>query len=102
MQQMRSSVSSSVVDPSSTGSGHIDLTAAVEVIINTRAGVTDKTRAQQTLKQVFGERGIEPRISIANTGDEVDDLAKQAALSNAQTIVAGGGDGTVSAIASIV
>jgi len=72
----------------------------IEVIINARSGTDEKRDVQRRLEEVFLENGIEARISLAHSGDKVAELAKQAALSDADVIVAGGGDGTISSIAS--
>ena len=72
----------------------------IEVIINARSGTDDKRDVQRRLQEVFSANGIETRISFARSGNKVVDLARQAALSDADIIVAGGGDGTISSVAS--
>ena len=72
----------------------------IEVIINARSGTEEKRDVQRRLEEVFLENGIEARISLARSGDMVADLARQAALSDAAIIVAGGGDGTINSVAS--
>ena len=72
----------------------------VDIIINLNSGATEKEEARRLLADVFAASGIEARISLADTGAEVVKLARRAASSDAQTIVAGGGDGTISAVAS--
>ena len=74
----------------------------VEVIINASSGVDDKREAERRLSEMFAARGVEAQIALARSGAEVDDLARQAAHSEAETIVAGGGDGTLSSVASAV
>ena len=75
---------------------------AVEVIINAMSGVADKEDARRRLGEIFAASGIEARISLATRGGQVEKLARRAVDGGAQTIVAGGGDGTVNAIASMV
>jgi len=75
---------------------------AVEVIINAMSGVADKEEARRRLAEIFDASGIEARISLATMGGQVEELARRAVDGGAQTIVAGGGDGTVNAIASMV
>ena len=72
----------------------------VDVIINTISGATDKQQARRLLTDVFVASGIEARIWLAQSGAEVVELARRAVLDVAQTIVAGGGDGTINAVAS--
>lgn len=76
--------------------------ATVEVIINARSGAADKEAARRQLADIFTASGIEVRISLARRGGEVVKLARRAVDGDAQTIVAGGGDGTVNAVASMV
>jgi diacylglycerol kinase family enzyme len=74
----------------------------VEIIINAMSGAADKEAASRLLAGIFTANGIEARISLARKGGEVVKLARRALEGEAQTIVAGGGDGTVNAIASMV
>jgi len=74
----------------------------VEVIINAESGAADKEETRRQLADIFTASGIEARISLARSGGEVVKLARRAVDGDAQTIVAGGGDGTVNAVASMV
>ncbi|MDQ2938262.1 MAG: diacylglycerol kinase family lipid kinase [Acidobacteriota bacterium] len=74
----------------------------IEVIINASSGDGNKANIQERLADAFTARGLQPRISMARTGSEVISLAQRAAQSDAQTIVAGGGDGTLNSVASSI
>ena len=74
----------------------------IEVIINAGSGAPEKEDMRWRLKEMFGASNITPHISLAHTGTEVVELARRAAQSDAQIIVAGGGDGTVNAVAVAV
>lgn len=74
----------------------------IEVILNARSGTNDKNAVQRRLQELFVASGIDARISIARTGVGVVELAQQAAWSDADVIVAGGGDGTINSVASAV
>jgi len=74
----------------------------VDVIINATSGFQDKEEVRRRLQELFTASGVEARISIAQTGRQVDELARSAARSSAEVIVAGGGDGTISTIASAI
>ena len=50
--------------------------------------------------ETFNAHGLAVDISLAQTGDEVAELARSAARDHWNTIVAGGGDGTVNSVAS--
>ena len=72
------------------------------MIINAGAGADGKDRLQDQLVEMFQESGVEARISLARTGEEIAELAKKAVAGDADAIVAGGGDGTLSSVASIM
>ena len=74
----------------------------VEVIINASSGADDKEQARHRLVEIFKSEGIEAHISLARGGADINNLAQRAVsgTANAQTIVAGGGDGTINAVAS--
>jgi len=72
----------------------------IEVILNARSGTDDKKDVQRRLQELFVASGINAHISIAHTGADVVQLAHRAARSDADIIVAGGGDGTINSVAS--
>lgn len=72
----------------------------VDVIINAASGATDKEEARRLLADGFAESGVEARIFLAESGAELTEIARRATAGEAQTIVAGGGDGTINAVAS--
>ncbi|HEV8487599.1 MAG TPA: diacylglycerol kinase family protein [Blastocatellia bacterium] len=74
----------------------------LDVIINARSGTSDKEAARSLLANLFATHGIEAHISLARSGEEIVKLARHSIRGDAQTIVAGGGDGTINAIASLV
>ncbi|HEY0003953.1 MAG TPA: diacylglycerol kinase family protein [Pyrinomonadaceae bacterium] len=73
------------------------------VIINASSGADDKEQVRATLAEMFGagERGP-AEVWLARSGEEVLDLARRAVREDCQPIVAGGGDGTISAVASLL
>lgn len=72
----------------------------IEVIINAGAGPDGKEDLQERLLELFHAGGVEARVSLAHTGDEFAEFARQAAQGNADAIIAGGGDGTIRSVAS--
>jgi YegS/Rv2252/BmrU family lipid kinase len=72
----------------------------ISVITNQRAG---SGRAEQLLKQV-GEGcralGLDADVQAVQSGEQISDAAARAVRSGAGVVVAAGGDGTVSAVAS--
>lgn len=73
---------------------------ALEVIMNASSGPTGKEKTRDEVTDRFSKHGVDARISLANSGEELVELAQRAAKSDATTIVAGGGDGTINAVAS--
>ena len=74
----------------------------IEIILNASAGKDSDDDIAVNLSKLFEAKGIDVRINEAGSGDEIVDLAKRAAGSDAQTVVAGGGDGTISAVAAAI
>lgn len=72
------------------------------VIINASSGTDDKEKARKILADTFASGNIEARISLAKSGKEIIDLAQSAVRDNCQPIIAGGGDGTINAVASVL
>ncbi|MGB7922248.1 MAG: diacylglycerol kinase family protein [Pyrinomonadaceae bacterium] len=70
------------------------------VIINASSGTDDKEAASNRLSEIFASSGFDARIRLATSGSDIVELARRAARDHTQTIVAGGGDGTISAVAS--
>src|SRR5436190_17967625 len=78
------------------------LTQSVKVIINARSGFSAKEAARRQLMVLLEAAGFTADISLARTGAEVVELARKAAQDDWTMIVAGGGDGTINAVASAI
>ncbi len=72
----------------------------IEVIVNAGSGSVECEAIEKKLTELFAENGAAAKIRLAKGGAEIIELAKKAAAGDAEIIVAGGGDGTVSAVAS--
>ncbi len=70
------------------------------IIINATSGADDKESARARLAEIFAARGLDARITLARSGAEIVELARRAAREDCDTVVAGGGDGTINAVAS--
>jgi diacylglycerol kinase family enzyme len=69
------------------------------VILNRGAGHhRDETKAQ--IAELFQSHGFTARLLAARDGSEIASLAKEAARSDAEVVVAAGGDGTIDGIVS--
>src|SRR5688500_327316 len=73
----------------------------IEVIINSGSGSVLGEETSKTLRDRFIAHGIPANVHIAKDGREIERLAKHA-VEDAEIIVAGGGDGTISAVAAEV
>jgi YegS/Rv2252/BmrU family lipid kinase len=71
----------------------------LEVIINATAG-TGGVEVAQRLAEAFDACATEARIHVAHEGEEIERLARRACSNGARAIVAGGGDGTIAAVAA--
>ena len=74
----------------------------IEVIINAASGSVDSEDTKHWLSDLFEIYDVEANIHLAKNGAEILEFAERAAQGDAEIIIAGGGDGTISAIASEV
>lgn len=70
----------------------------IEVIINSGSGSVLGEETSKSLRERFIAHGIPANVHLAKDGADVERLARQAA-EEADVIVAGGGDGTISSVA---
>ena len=74
----------------------------IELIINASSGRSDSSDREHELIKLFAEHGIEIQLKVAQNGEELLSFAKNAAEGEASTVIAGGGDGTISAVAGAI
>ncbi len=72
--------------------------ANVKVIINSGSG-SFSVETVEIVRTHFSEREMDVDVFLAEEGSTIDRLAREAAESDAEIIVAGGGDGTISSVA---
>jgi YegS/Rv2252/BmrU family lipid kinase len=72
----------------------------VPVILNGTAGRGSNPELAADLEARFAARGLEAQVHVASTGAELSRIARELAREAPPLIVAAGGDGTVSCIAS--
>jgi diacylglycerol kinase family enzyme len=73
----------------------------VAVILNASAGRSDKHELADRLVLMFEAEGVNARVILACSGEEIVAAARRLAAEGASALVAGGGDGTVNTVASI-
>jgi YegS/Rv2252/BmrU family lipid kinase len=69
-------------------------------VINSTAGAPMDGAAAKRLHEIIESRKLNWQICLARDGSEISALARRAAQSEANVVVAGGGDGTLSEVAS--
>jgi diacylglycerol kinase family enzyme len=74
----------------------------IAVVLNASAGGGAAGKVADTLKEIFAEADREVRITLANDGGRISAAMEQAVTQGCQTLVAGGGDGTINAGATAV
>jgi YegS/Rv2252/BmrU family lipid kinase len=76
--------------------------APIEVIINAGSGSVLEGETERSLKQRFIAHGVKANVHIVGPNERIDELARKAAEGDAEVVVAGGGDGTINAVAAEV
>ncbi|MDB5902672.1 MAG: sphingosine kinase [Betaproteobacteria bacterium] len=72
----------------------------IAVIVNASAGTGHDDHACDELEKRFAAHGIEARVYPARSGAELAGIAQRVAREKPAAVVAGGGDGTLNAVAS--
>jgi len=72
----------------------------IAVILNLSAGADGKNEVADNLTGIFRSGGLDARVTLAASGAEIIEAARRAAREKPRAIVAGGGDGTINAVAS--
>ena len=70
------------------------------VILNAASGAGNKEQIARRLVELFRAHDAEATVMLARGGAEIIEMARRAVLDQPQAIVAGGGDGTINAVAS--
>lgn len=74
----------------------------IAVIINAASGSVEAGNLQMQVKELFRAHGMTPEVLLCHEGGEIHLLARRSLRGGAGIVVAAGGDGTVSAVASVV
>ncbi|HEU4373271.1 MAG TPA: diacylglycerol kinase family protein [Telluria sp.] len=74
----------------------------IAVIINGGAGSGHDEQAGADLRQQFSAHGCEAEVTLAKSGEDMIAAARKAVDDGLDIVVAGGGDGTVNAVASVM
>lgn len=72
----------------------------IAVVLNASSGSGTAEKAAEQLKQIFAAAGKEARITLATGGKAIETAMRRAVEDGCETLVAGGGDGTINTGAS--
>ena len=73
---------------------------SVAFLLNGRAGTCDVAAATTLIDKIGAEHGVAVRVIAFGAGSDLTALAKEVIESGAEIVAAGGGDGTINAVAS--
>lgn len=73
---------------------------AVRVILNATAGTGSPGEQARGIEQKLRQRGLDAHASVVQQGADIGAIATKAVQDGARMVVAGGGDGTISSVAS--
>jgi diacylglycerol kinase family enzyme len=76
--------------------------APVIILLNAHSGTGSAGDAKRRLETLFAEAGRPVEVHLMRRGRRIDQAAAEAVRRDAEAVVAGGGDGTVSAVAGAV
>lgn len=72
----------------------------IEVIVNASSGTGVDSAIEERLNELFARDGLIAHVALGQSSHEITELAKRAALGDADIVVAGGGDGTINSVTS--
>ena len=75
-------------------------TDVVAFLLNGKAGTCDVGAATDLIEKLGAEHGVAVKVTAFGAGSDLTALAREAVESGAKMVVAGGGDGTINAVAS--
>jgi diacylglycerol kinase family enzyme len=71
----------------------------IDVIINARSGTPGKEQLVDRTRDLLASSGVEARVQLVRTFEELDAASARARDGDADLVVAGGGDGTIAHVA---
>lgn len=76
--------------------------AEVAVLVNATSGAGASADVVVRLEDIFRGAGVKANIAVLSAGESIAAAARRLQAGNPRAIVAGGGDGTVNAVASVL
>jgi diacylglycerol kinase family enzyme len=78
------------------------MSPSIICILNNSAGPRSGQATGDQIAQMFAKRNIQASVWVAKSGSEITDLSRRAVALGPAVVVAGGGDGTINAVADAV
>jgi diacylglycerol kinase family enzyme len=75
---------------------------SVPVILNRSSGGNEDREVADKVRDAFREAGTEADVRTAPGGEELDALARELAAGDSPVVAAGGGDGSIGSVASVL
>jgi diacylglycerol kinase family enzyme len=72
------------------------------IVLNDSSGSGDCAASAKRLEEIFPAAGREARITVARGGEQLRSAVESAVKEGCETLVAGGGDGTINTAASVL
>jgi diacylglycerol kinase family enzyme len=71
------------------------------IVLNAGAGsLLGEDQAHEVLTELFARHGLRPHVQLCRQGSDIDGFVREALEQGIGTVIAGGGDGTVSTVAA--
>jgi diacylglycerol kinase family enzyme len=77
-------------------------TETIPVIVNAGSGPGHPSDDAERLRRAFRDAGLKAKVQVARSGGELGQFARRALHERAPLVVAGGGDGTLNAVANVL
>lgn len=76
------------------------MTVEIPVIVNAKSGPDGEEQSGDAIEAAFNAHGMQARVTVLAPGQDIKKIVDETLATGASLIVAGGGDGTINAIAS--
>jgi diacylglycerol kinase family enzyme len=74
----------------------------VAAVLNDSSGTGDCAAKSKRLEELFRDAGRDARVTVAKSGDQLRSAMEDAVANGCEILVAGGGDGTINAAATVL
>src|SRR4051794_9054156 len=75
---------------------------SVDVVVNAHSGFQNVDEVRARLEELFGQVNVDAKLHIANSIKQLEEIIHRTVNSHSKVIAVGGGDGTISTVASAI